>query len=124
MLNPIEADKISVMLPIPLKPAIGNTFEYRLLKNLELSLGDFVVVPFGSRSIIGVVWGESMGQCSDDKLKYISHKLDCAPLPKVSRQFVEWVARYTISSAGAVLKMVMSVPERRSVLLRPPIIAL
>ena len=116
MLPIIEADKISVMLPITISPTNGSTFDYRILKGLKLSLGDFVNVPFGSRSVIGVVWGKNSGYCSEDKLKNISFKLDCPPMPEVSRQFVDWVARYTVSSPGAVLKMVMSVPDA----LKPP----
>ena len=32
-------------------------------------------------------------------------------MPQVHRQFIEWVARYTMSDVGAVLKMSLSAPE-------------
>jgi primosomal protein N' (replication factor Y) len=116
MSSKIDSHKVCVMLPIPISPTNDGKFDYRITKDLELSLGDFVSVPFGSRSAIGVVWGKASGHCSDDKLKNIHFKLDCPPLPEVSRHFVEWVSRYTVSSPGAVLKMVMSVPDA----LKPP----
>jgi len=78
---------------------------------LSLSPGDFVAVPFGPRRAIGVVWGEAAGDVNEAKLKDISGKLDCPPLPEVSRLFIDWVARYTVSAPGAVLKMAMSVPD-------------
>ncbi len=116
MSSNIDANIVSVMLPIPLSPTNDGKFDYRIIKDLKLSLGDFVSVPFGSRSVIGVIWGKASGHCREDKLKNIFFKLDCPPMPEVSRHFVEWVSRYTVSPPGAVLKMVMSVPHA----LKPP----
>lgn len=113
---PAKAGKTSVLLPLPLSLANGGTFDYRMPAGLILSPGDFVTVPFGSRSAIGVVWGRAAGHFTEGKLKEITSKFDCPPLPEVSRQFVEWVARYTVSTPGAVLKMVMSIPDA----LNPP----
>ena len=109
-----NTEKKSIMLPLPISPAKGSTFDYLVPPGLDISLGDFVSVPFGSRSIRGVVWGNPVGNCSEEKLRRISERLDCPPLPKVSREFIEWVARYTVNTPGAVLKMVMSVPDALS----------
>jgi len=102
-----KTDKTGVMLPLPL----GSAYDYRVPAGLSLSPGDFVAVPFGPRRAIGVVWGEAAGDVNEAKLKDISGKLDCPPLPEVSRLFIDWVARYTVSAPGAVLKMAMSVPD-------------
>jgi primosomal protein N' (replication factor Y) len=47
-------------------------------------------------------------------LKPLNTVLPAPPLPEVSRRFVEWVAQYTVQPQGAVLRMVMSVPEALS----------
>ncbi|MBT7942345.1 MAG: DEAD/DEAH box helicase family protein, partial [Alphaproteobacteria bacterium] len=100
-----------MMLPLPVSPTGGGAFDYRVPDAVDLKPGDFVAVPFGSRRAIGVVWGAAAGNVSPAKLKDILERLECAPLPEVSRRFVDWVARYTVSAPGAVLKMAMSVPD-------------
>src|SRR5690606_13417233 len=52
----------------------------------------------------------------ESKLKQIEALLDAPSLPEVSRRFVDWVAGYTVYPAGAVLRMVASVPSA----LEPP----
>ncbi|NQU60803.1 MAG: primosomal protein N', partial [Rhodospirillales bacterium] len=95
------------MLPLPL----GGAYDYRVPEDLTLADGDFVAVPLGVRKAIGVVWGKGEGDFAEARLKTITGKLDCPALPDVSRAFVDWVARYTLSAPGAVLKMTMSVPD-------------
>ena len=50
------------------------------------------------------------------KLKPILQVCPVPVLPSVSQEFVDWVAAYTVHSAGAVLRMVMSAPDA----LKPP----
>ena len=97
----------AVMLPLPL----GGTYDYRVPASMDLNDGDFVAVPFGPRRTIGVVWGEALGDVPDARLKDVIGRLDAPPLPEIMRRFVDWVARYTVSAPGAVLKMAMSVPD-------------
>ena len=102
----------SVLLPLPLKGA----YDYRLEAGSGAGPGAFVTVPLGNRTIAGVIWGEARGDVDEAKLRAVSGVLDAPPLSEVSRRFVDWVARYTLSSPGAVLRMVMSTPEA----LEPP----
>lgn len=99
-------DNVSVMLPLPL----AGAYDYRVPAGLDLSDGDFVRVPLGGRQVAGVVWGDGSGAVAPEKLKQISARLQVPTLNPVVRRFVEWVAAYTLSPPGAVLKMVMSVP--------------
>jgi primosomal protein N' (replication factor Y) len=94
------------MLPLPL----AGAYDYRVPAGLDLSDGDFVRVPLGGRQVAGVVWGDGSGAVAPEKLKQISARLQVPTLNPVVRRFVEWVAAYTLSPPGAVLKMVMSVP--------------
>src|SRR5215467_6375758 len=82
------ARRVSVLLPLPL----GGAYDYRLPDDMTLAPGDFVVVPLGTREIIGVVWDAELGEVADAKLKRVAEKLSAPPLPEELRRFVEWVA--------------------------------
>ncbi|MDA0305481.1 MAG: primosomal protein N' [Proteobacteria bacterium] len=100
-------DRIGVLLPLPL----SGVYDYLVAENMTLVDGDFVTVPLGARRATGVVWGAGTGNVAQAKLKAAQGRLDCPPLPDVSRRFVDWVARYTLAQPGAVLKMAMSSPD-------------
>ena len=106
------SNTVTVLLPLPL----GNGYTYGVPDALDLGPGDIVSVPLGQRQVNGVVWDREPGDVTPGKLKYISAKLDVPPLPRVSRDFVDWVAAYNMASPGTVLRMVMSVPAA----LEPP----
>jgi primosomal protein N' (replication factor Y) len=97
--------RVAVMLPLPL----GGAYDY-VVGEEPVGLGDFVAVPLGKREVIGVVWREGNGDLDAARLRVIHRRLDCAPLPAPIRDFVDWVAAYTLAPPGAVLKMAMSVP--------------
>jgi len=100
-------ERVAVLLPLPLSGA----YDYRVPEGMSVEAGDFVVVPLGNRTVEGVVWGVGVGDVADTKLKEITDTVDCPPLAPESRRFAEWVAAYTLQSTGAVLKMMMSVPD-------------
>lgn len=100
--------RVAVLLPLPL----NGPYDYRVPEGAAVRPGEFVEVPLGRRREIGVVWGLGTGGVGDAKVKDVIGRLADAPrLPAVSRRFVDWVAAYTLAPAGAVLKMVMSVPQ-------------
>ncbi|MHA1566662.1 MAG: primosomal protein N' [Alphaproteobacteria bacterium] len=98
---------VSVLLPLPL----GGAYDYRVpTDGTELGAGDFVAVPLGPREVIGVVWGAGAGDVAVAKLRPVIARLDAPPMAAVTRRFVDWVAAYTLSQPGSVLRMAMSVP--------------
>lgn len=100
--------RISVLLPLPLAEA----YDYRVPDDMAVQAGDFVVAPLGPRRLIGAVWGEGRSDeasLPEKKLKPIEEVLPVPPLPEVARRFIDWVAGYTMSPPGAVLRMSMSV---------------
>ena len=102
-----------MLLPLPL----AGSYDYRAPDGIELRPGDFVQVPLGRREAIGVVWGTGDADGIDEsKLKDVAGRLAAPPLPESVRRFVDWVAAYTISAPGSVLRMAMSVPSA----LEPP----
>ncbi len=107
-LNPNAARRVSVLLPLPL----GTAYDYRQPADMALTPGDFVSVPLGRRQTVGVVWGAGDPDGVDEsRLKDVTARLDCPLLPDEARQLVDWVSRYTLAPAGAVLRMAMSIPE-------------
>ncbi len=99
--------RLSVLLPLPLTGA----YDYRLPVGLEAAPGAFVRVPLGRREVVGVVWGEAGGKVASARLREVSARPDAPPLGAALRGFVDWVAAYTLSPPGAVLRMAMSVVE-------------
>jgi primosomal protein N' (replication factor Y) len=97
---------VRVLLPLPLSDA----YDYALPEGMEALPGAFVTVPLGSREVTGVVW-DGAAELPLSRLKPVSAVLDAPPLPAPVRRFVDWVASYTLSPPGAVLRMAMSVPS-------------
>ena len=96
------------MLPLPLE---AGAYDYRLPDGLVAPPGSFVAVPLGPREMIGVVWdGEADPALAARRLKNVLAVLDAPPMTESLRRFVEWVAAYTLSAPGAVLRMAMSAP--------------
>ncbi|MEM7068402.1 MAG: primosomal protein N' [Pseudomonadota bacterium] len=97
---------VSVLLPIPTE----GPYSYGVPEDLVLEPGDIVKVPLGPREVAAVVWDRIEDTVDPKKLRYVISKFECPPLSKEMRRFVEWIAGYTISAPGMVLKMVLRVP--------------
>jgi primosomal protein N' (replication factor Y) len=102
--------RVPVALPLP----FPEPFDYRVSPGMSLAPGDYVEVPLGPRRVFGVVWGEPAagggdGVVPDAKLKPVLRRFDLPPMPEVGRRFVDWVAGYTMSLPGNVLRMAVSV---------------
>lgn len=93
---------LRVMLPLPL----ADSYDYLPLEGTDTPPGTVVEVPLGKRTVTGVVWGPGRGDAPPEKLKSIAGLAPLPPLPGHSRAFVDWVASYTVTPPGAVLKMV------------------
>ena len=79
--------------------------------------GSIVAVPLGPQTRFGVVWDGAAEPVSRGRLREIATVFDCPPIPDQSRRFIDWVANWTISSPGMVLRMVLRAPEA----LQPPV---
>jgi primosomal protein N' (replication factor Y) len=99
---------VSVLVPV----AVAGTYSYRVPDQMSVAPGDVVTVPLGTREVIGVVWDDSPdGEIGHVRLRAVTGKLDAAPsLAKEIRSFVDWVANYTLTTRGMVLRMVLRAP--------------
>ncbi len=101
---------VDVLVPV----ALDHPYSYRVPDNLALAPGDIVSVPLGARGeTTAVVWAENPKPDIrlDNRLKDIEEKLDVPPLRPELRSFVDWVANYTVSSRGMVLRMCLRMGE-------------
>jgi primosomal protein N' (replication factor Y) len=102
------AARLRVLLPLPL----ANAYDYRAPPGAPVAIGSFVMVPLGRRQAIGVVWdGTPDPDLPEARLRSVEHVLDAPPMTATLRRFVDWVAAYTLSPPGAVLRMAMSTPS-------------
>ncbi|MDR3422389.1 MAG: primosomal protein N' [Xanthobacteraceae bacterium] len=100
---------VDVLVPV----ALDRAYSYRVPEALELAPGDIVGVPLGAREATGVVWAENVkpNPRLDNRLKDVEEKLELPPLKDELRAFVDWVANYTLSSRGMVLRMCLRMGE-------------
>jgi primosomal protein N' (replication factor Y) len=104
--------RVQVLLPLPLPSQSGRgTYDYLVPEYIDVKPGDFVEVPLGNRLTLGVVWSEQPGEVAATKLKPIHARLPATPMRPIMRRFIDWVADYTLSPPGAVLRMAMNVTE-------------
>ncbi len=106
-------DKVSVQFPLPLP----EPFDYRAASSLNIQPGMHVIAPIGTRLVRGVVWAVERSNPGAANLKPIEEVLPGTPIPDISRQFIDWAARYLVRPPGDLLRMVARSPEA---LLPPP----
>lgn len=106
--KPISCDgpTVSVLVPYP----VDKAYDYAVPAGVNVREGDYVCVPLGNREIAGVVWGQGAGDVDRTKIKPIISKYNLDPMPAQHRKFIDWVANYTLSMKGSVLKMALSAP--------------
>jgi primosomal protein N' (replication factor Y) (superfamily II helicase) len=98
---------VPVLVPMP----APRPYSYAVPEGMAVEPGSVVQVPLGPRQVIGVVWDGGDGKDVDPKkLRPITRVFDCPPLAKEMRDFIDWVASYTLSPPGHVAKMALRVP--------------
>ncbi|MCE9648419.1 MAG: primosomal protein N' [Parvibaculum sp.] len=103
--NP-STKSVSVLIPL----ALPEPYDYEVPAGLIAEPGSYVIVPLGAQQILGVVWGEGSGAFDAKRLKPILEVLDVPGMPEASRRFVDWMAQYTLSPRGSVLRLAIRAP--------------
>jgi primosomal protein N' (replication factor Y) (superfamily II helicase) len=100
---------VDVLVPV----ALDRAYSYTVPDELTLAPGDIVSVPLGAREATAVVWADNPkpNPRLDNRLKDVEEKLELPPLRPELRSFVDWVANYTVSSRGMVLRMCLRMGE-------------
>src|SRR5436305_3391160 len=97
--------RAGVLLPLRL----SGTYDY--ITEQELPRGSLVTAQLGPREYLGVVWGAADGAVDASKLKRALPLPGGPRLPEGLCDFIDWVARYTLTSPGLVLALALRVPQ-------------
>jgi primosomal protein N' (replication factor Y) len=102
-----------ITVPVLLPLALPAPYDYAVPDGMEVAPGQFVVVPLATVDYLGVVWPRDENaeapKLDPKKLRQVIEVVDdVPPLPRVSLDFANWVANYTLTSPGMVLRMMMS----------------
>ncbi|MCC0003297.1 MAG: primosomal protein N' [Methylobacteriaceae bacterium] len=90
--------------------AVDTAYSYRIPPGLRLAPGDIVDIPLGTRETAGVVWAvRETGAASN--LKAVTARRGAPPLRRNLLRFIDWVARWTLSPRGMVLRMAIRAAE-------------
>ena len=100
---------VDVLVPV----ALDHAYTYRVPADLALAPGDLVSVPLGPRTATGVVWAGrvEVRPGLHNRVRDVEEKLDLPPLTPELRRFVDWVADYTLTQRGTVLRMALRMGE-------------
>ena len=94
-------------VPVLLPKVFNYPFTYsndpKKIKNLNE--GDIVIVPFGKKKEIGVVWDKVSHTKKKIKLKKIEKKISNTGLNTKIIKFINWFSIYNIVPKGLILKM-------------------
>ena len=94
-------------VPILLPKIFNHPFTYinssEKIKNL--SQGDIVIVPFGKKKEVGVVWDKVKSTEKKIKLKQIEKKISNISLNEKIIKFINWFSTYNLVPRGMILKM-------------------
>ena len=99
-------DVVAVLLAVPLP----EPYDYLVPDQMYLFDGDFVRVSLGRRQVNGVVWKAGTKKIDKNKIKPILEMFEAPSMCFEFRTFLEWVAKYTLSPLGSILKMAISSP--------------
>jgi len=95
--------EVPVLLPKVFNYPFTYSNDSKKIKNLNQ--GDIVIVPFGKKKEIGVVWDKINHTEKKIKLKKIEKKISNICLNKKIIKFINWFSIYNIVPKGLILKM-------------------
>ena len=90
--------------PVLLPNIFDHPFTYQ--SSLKLKTGDYVNVPFGRKTITGVVWDkfEKNGN-KKFEIKSVKEKLNIPSLKLQTIDFLNWFSQYNLVPIGMALKL-------------------
>ena len=92
--------------PILLPNIFNHPFTYE--SNMDLRVGDYVVVPFGKSKITGVVWDEFEKKTNKNfAIKKVIKKIEVPSLKKNTVKFLNWFSIYNMIPKGLALKLLL-----------------
>jgi primosomal protein N' (replication factor Y) (superfamily II helicase) len=100
---PIAPQIVAVMVAV----AVDGPYTYRVPGGMTVARGTIVAVPLGPRDTLGVVWGPPKDKVAHNRLRDITHRFEVPDLPGELVDLIDWIARYTLSQPGMVVRSVL-----------------
>ena len=94
-----------MQIPILLPKIFNHPLTYYCNKRSSLNIGDFVKVPFGKKTEVGIVWDKIEIAPKKIKIKNVIEKIENLSLKGSLVEYINWFSNYNLSSKGLVLKM-------------------
>ena len=102
-----RAQVVEILAPV----AVDTLYSYYAPSAMPLAPGDSVKIPLGTREAYGVVWEVGEAPAPGANLKTVIDRLDRPPLSRKLRDFVDWLARYTLTPRGMALRLATRAAE-------------
>ena len=77
---------------------------FTYVSNEQLKIGQVVLVPFGKKEEIGIIWSKNIKK-PNHKIKNISKIIKEVIFKNTTIEFINWIANYTLAPLGSVLKL-------------------
>jgi len=91
-------------IPVLLPNIFNHPFTYE--SDIDLSVGDYVNVPFGKSIMTGIIWNElEIAGKKNFKIKKVTKKLNLNPLNQNTLKFLNWFSDYNLIPKGMCLKL-------------------
>lgn len=103
----ISSQIVQVLLPI----AVDEPFDYSVPAGMKITPGQYVEVPFGKKTRLGVVWSMNQPEQVSYRIKPIIQIYPAPPMAEPLRAFIQKTAEYTLAPLGNVLSMSISVKD-------------
>ena len=92
-------------IPVLVPNIFDHPFTYET-SNLELIIGDYVNVPFGKKTMTGVIWDHfEEKKYKNFQIKKVLKKLDIQSMNENTIKFFNWFSEYNIVPRGMSLKL-------------------
>ena len=109
----INQTECSYIVQIAINVPLTKTFSYR--STHKLPFGTRVLVPFRNKSVVGIVWDDSVPENSEQPLKSIAIIFDeQPPLSSNLIALIQFCARYYHYPIGQALFLALPAPLRKT----------
>ena len=98
--------KVPVLLPKVFNYPF--TYIHNTKKKIKLNQGDLVIVPFGKKKELGIIWDKIAITKKKIRLREIEKKIPKIRINKKLIKFINWFSTYNLTSKGLTLKMCLA----------------
>ena len=111
MNNKLNNNKIIFQI-IP-NTGINDHFDYLIIPNQQLNIGNIVIIPFGNKKIKGTIINQ-VTNSNFTKLKAIDSHIQPFKIPDKTLNFLDFFSKYNLIKRGIAYKMLTQYADQLS----------